>query len=121
MKTKQKQIEEAIKLQSIVKGEPIIAWDFSKEDGACICLFEQINKEIVLSQRSFWTTGVVTIQGYRKASDVIEEFVERLKELLNKHEHRSQTDGIPFYQMNAESFFDELNELAAEMRQEVEK
>lgn len=58
--------------------------------------------------------------GYRKASEVIDEFVERLKELLNKHEHRSQTDGVPFYQINAESFCDEINKLAAEMRQEVD-
>lgn len=57
--------------------------------------------------------------GYRKASDVIDEFVERLKELLIKHEHRSQTDSVPFYQINAESFCDELDELAEEMRKEV--
>lgn len=43
-------------------------------------------------------------KGYRKASEVIDEFVERLKESLHKYEHRSQTDGVPFYQMNAESF-----------------
>lgn len=58
---------------------------------------------------------------YRKASEVIDEFVERLKELLTKHEHRSQTDGVPFYQMNAESFCDEIDDIAAEMLQEVEK
>lgn len=56
-----------------------------------------------------------------KTADVIDEFMERLKELLTKHEHRSQTDGVPFYQINAESFCDELDELADEMRQEVEK
>lgn len=55
------------------------------------------------------------------ATDVIDDFVERLKELLTKYEHRSQTDGIPFYQMNAESFCDELNEIAAEYGAEVEK
>ena len=57
----------------------------------------------------------------RKASDLIDEFVERLKELLTKHEHRSQTDGVPFYQMGAESFCDELDELAAEMRREAKE
>lgn len=59
--------------------------------------------------------------GYRKAIEVIDEFVERLKELLTKHEHRSQTDGVPFYQMNAESFCDEIDDIAAEMLQEVEE
>lgn len=57
----------------------------------------------------------------RKTSNVIDEFVEKLKELLNKHEHRSQTDGVLFYQMDAESFCDEIDKLAAEMRQEVDK
>lgn len=47
---------------------------------------------------------------------MIDEFVEQLKKLLHKYEHRSQTDGIPFYQMNAESFCDEIDKLAAEAR-----
>ena len=122
MKTEQEQIEEVIRLQSIMKGEPIVAWDFSNTASTtAVCLFEQTDKGIILSQRSFRNTGIVTIQGYRKASDVIDEFVERLKELLIKHEHRSQTDGIPFYQMDAESFCDELHKIAEEMRQEVKK
>lgn len=58
-------------------------------------------------------------KGYRKASDVIDEFVERMKGLLNKHEHRSQIDGVPFYQMNAESFCDEINEIADKMKLEI--
>lgn len=59
--------------------------------------------------------------GYRKQSDTVREFVERLKELLHKHEHRNQTDGVSFYQMNAESFCDEINELAAQYGAEVEE
>lgn len=59
--------------------------------------------------------------GYRKQSDTVGEIVKRLKELLHKHEHRSQTDGVSFYQMNAESFCDEINELAAQYSVEVEE
>ena len=58
--------------------------------------------------------------GYRKQSDVVKEFAEGVKALLNKYEYRSHTDGVSFYQMNAESFCDELNELAAEFGAEVE-
>lgn len=42
------------------------------------------------------------------------EIFKQLKELLYKHEYRSQRDGVSFYQMDAESFCDELNELAAQ-------
>lgn len=59
--------------------------------------------------------------GYRKQSDTAMEIVKRLKELLHKHEYRSQIDGVPFYQMNAESFCDEINELAAEYGVEVDE
>lgn len=66
-------------------------------------------------------TDTIYNAGYRKADDVIDNFAERLKQILNKHEHRSQIDGIPFYQMNAESFYDEIDKLVAEMRQEDEE
>lgn len=59
--------------------------------------------------------------GYRKQSDTVGEIVKRLKELLHKHEHRSQTDGVSSYQMNAESFCNEINELAAQYSVEVEE
>lgn len=59
--------------------------------------------------------------GYRKQSDVAREFAEGVKALLNKYEYRSNTDGVSFYQMNAESFCDKLNELAAEFGAEVDK
>lgn len=59
--------------------------------------------------------------GYRKQCDTVKEFVERLKELLHKHEYRNQTDGVSFYQMNAESFCDEINDLAAQYGVEVDE
>ena len=60
-------------------------------------------------------------KGYRKQCDTVKEFVEQLKELLHKHEYRNQTDGVSFYQMNAESFCDEINDLAAQYGVEVEE
>lgn len=53
-------------------------------------------------------------KGYRKQSDTALEIVKRLKELLYKHEYRNQTDGVSFYQMDAESFCDEINEIAVQ-------
>lgn len=105
MKNKQEQIEEMAKTMC-------------EEYGTAICQHECENlgdcANSYLSKKLYEA-------GYRKATEVIDEFMERLRELLNKHEYRSQTDGIPFYQMNAESFCDELNEIADEMRKEVKK
>lgn len=55
---------------------------------------------------------------YRNMDEVIDEFVEQLKILLHRHEHRSRIDGTPFYCMNAESFCDEIDELANRMRED---
>lgn len=59
--------------------------------------------------------------GYRKQSDTVGDFVKRLKELLHKHEYRNQRDGVSFFQMDAESFWDEINELAAQYGVEVDE
>lgn len=98
MKTRQEQIEEMAKDIYKCKNCP------SDCNNSCGCYFE--------ASRYYKA-------GYRKASDVIDEFVERLKQVLNKHEHRSQTDGVPFYQMNAESFCDEIEELTNKLLQEM--
>lgn len=80
--------------------------DFELEDTA--------NCDIELSRH-------LIAKGYRKQSDTAREIVKRLKELLYKHEYRSQRDGVSFYQMDAESFCDEINELAAQYSVEVEQ
>lgn len=73
--------------------------DFELEDTA--------NCDIELSRHLF-------AKGYRKQSDTAKEIVKQLKELLYKHEYRNQTDGVSFYQMDAESFCDEINEIAVQ-------
>lgn len=112
MKTKQEQIEEAIRLQSIVKSEPIVVWDFSNIEGPYVCLFEQTDKGIILSQRSFRNTGIVTIQGYRKASDIIDEFVERfINAVTISYQSSTNKD---YYEITVDKF----NKIVAEMRKE---
>lgn len=108
MKTRQEQIEEMA---------PYMCHVCELNDGLhdCIHLGDKLCGLV------YEATNRIYSAGYRKASDVIDEFVERLKQVLNKHEHRSQKDGVPFYQMNAESFCDELNAIVTEMLQEVEK
>ena len=107
MKDKQEQIEEMAKCM----GEK----NFLCADDCENCIQIPCKCKLVKQSKLLYKAG------YRKASDVIDEFVDRIKELLHKHEYRSQTDGIEFYQMNAESFCNEINELAAEMRKEVEE
>ena len=107
MKTEQEQIEE---MAYSICG----ARDVGIIKSCANCKYKNTCEKIIYA-REF------SHKGYRKATEVIDEFLERLKELLNKHEHRSQTDGVSFYQMDAESFCDEINKIAAEMRQEVEK
>lgn len=58
--------------------------------------------------------------GYRKASDVIDEFVERLKKMMEYKDFEFD-DGSKVYNLSVSDFWEEINELSAEMRQEVEK
>lgn len=58
--------------------------------------------------------------GYRKASEVIDEFVERLKKMMGYKDFELD-DGSRVYNLSISYFWEEINELAAEMRQEVEK
>lgn len=56
--------------------------------------------------------------GYRKASDVIDEFVERVLAKI-QYEYENYPDAMTvgtYYQLRKE-----INELAAEMRQEAEE
>ena len=74
-----------------------------------------------ICQKSNFYAEQIYKADYRKKSDVVKEFAEVVKALLNKYEYRSHTDGVSFYQMNAESFCDELDELVIEFSAEVQK
>lgn len=55
------------------------------------------------------------------AEDVIDEFVERLKESLQEFVKRDYEDSVPYYNADCEQIDNVIEKLAAEMRQEVEK
>lgn len=59
--------------------------------------------------------------GYRKASDVIDEFVERVKERLEEFTKQDYEDGVPYYHADCEQIDNVIDDVADEMRQEVEK
>lgn len=113
MNDKQKQIEETAKdLLAVECGVEICeAWHCSG------CKYEQYKENYFCE--SIRKSEALCEKGYRKQSDTAREIVKQLKELLHKHEYRSQTDGVSFFQMNAESFCDEINELAAQYNVEV--
>lgn len=108
MNDEQKQIEEMAKELS--------PYGFCK-----ITICENCNRKKTSKCTYYSFAKRYTIKGYRKQSDTAREIVERLKELLHKHEYRNERDGVPFYQMDAESFCDEINDLAAEYGVEVEE
>lgn len=59
--------------------------------------------------------------GYRKQSDVIDEFVERVKERLEEFTKQDYEDGVPYYHADCEQIDNVIDDVADEMRQEVEK
>lgn len=59
--------------------------------------------------------------GYRKASDVIDEFVARVKERLEEFTKQDYEDGVPYYHADCEQIDNVIDDVADEMRQEVEK
>lgn len=59
--------------------------------------------------------------GYRKASDVIDDFVERVKERLEEFTKQDYEDGVPYYHADCEQIDNVIDDVADEMRQEVEK
>ncbi len=59
--------------------------------------------------------------GYRKQSDVIDDFVERVKERLEEFTKQDYEDGVPYYHADCEQIDNVIDDVAAEMRQEVEK
>lgn len=107
MKNKKEQIEE---IENVLKNEQIRISNTS--DG-----FKDLMKNGVCSVHS----KAIYSAGYRKASDVIDEFVERLKDILTKYEFKTFSDGAVLYSIHTKSFSDEIAKIAAEMRQEVEK
>lgn len=66
-----------------------------------------------------WYGKYMYNKGYRKASEVIDEFVERLKEKLDKFAKRDYEDNVPYYYADCEQIDDVIDDIADEMKQEV--
>lgn len=104
MKTKQEQIEEMA--EHLVNLGDLLSLAYAEE----VCRdFDKRNKDsyyIEISEKLFQ-------QGYRKASDVIDEFVERIKK-----DEESVKIGNEWEAVVRDI---DIEKIAAEMRQEVEK
>ena len=104
MKTKQEQIEEMA--ERLVELGELLSLAYAEE----VCRgFDKRNKDsyyIEISEKLFQ-------QGYRKASDVIDEFVERIKK-----DEESVKIGNEWEAVVRDI---DIEKIAAEMRQEVEK
>lgn len=107
MKTKQEQIEEMAKFMHYKAHGKDKNCDNEKCE-MCWCSCKN-DAELLYSA------------GYRKASDVIDEFVERVKERLEEFTKQDYEDGVPYYHADCEQIDNVIDDVADEMRQEVEK
>ena len=82
MKTREDQIEQSF--QNIKNGSLIFAWDFDPYDVPFIVVAKKENDKIYAKIKET-NSGAIVLDGYRKQSDTVREFVERLKsEYLSK-------------------------------------
>lgn len=110
MKTKQEQIEEmAFSTCDVPKTMQFL----SKHRGESIKFENCRDCEFYNSCQHINDTEYFYSAGYRKASDVIDEFAERLKKVIHQRDYIGGYAEI--------GLCEEIDELAAEMRQEVEK
>lgn len=58
--------------------------------------------------------------GYRKADEVIDEFVGKLKKIM-EYKDFELDDGSKIYDISVSDFWEDIERIVAEMRQEVEK
>lgn len=65
--------------QNIKNGSLIFAWDFDPYDTPFIVVAKKENDKIYARIKET-NSGAIVLDGWRKQSEVIDEFVERLKE-----------------------------------------
>ena len=109
MKTEQEQIEEMAQCMCGSKKECI---KFYKDEHPCV------NNAMC---KNIQAAEIFYKAGYRKASDVIDDFVERVKERLEEFTKQDYEDGVPYYHADCEQIDNVIDDVADEMRQEVEK
>lgn len=77
MKTREEQIEQ--KFQNIKNGSLIFAWDFDPYDTPFIVVAKKENDKIYAKIKET-NSGAIVLDGYRKQSDTVKEFAEKLRD-----------------------------------------
>ena len=77
MKTREEQIEQ--NFQNIKNGSLIFAWDFDPHDTPFIVVAKKENDKIYAKIKET-NSGAIVLDGYRKQSDTVREFAEKLRD-----------------------------------------
>lgn len=77
MKTHEEQMEQ--NFQNIKNGSLIFAWEFDPYDTPFIVVAEKKNGKIYAKKKET-KSGVIVLDGYRKQSDTVREFAEKLRD-----------------------------------------
>lgn len=118
MKTREEQIEQ--NFQNIKNGSLIFAWEFDPRDTPFIVVAKKENDKIY-SKIKETNSGVIVLDGYRKQSDTVRGFVEKLNNVLTEFLHQDREDSCQYYLMNYDVLQDRISALAAEYGAEVEE
>lgn len=78
------------KAKAIPDGVPILAWEFDKKDTPSIMVFTKTNGKVYIEKSAQHESGCFILDGYRKQSDTVSEFVGKIKELIHGFENISQ-------------------------------
>lgn len=119
MKTREEQIEQNFK--NIKNGSLIFAWDFDPYDTPFIVVAKKENDKIYAKIKET-NSGAIVLDGYRKQSDTVGEFVERLKQsLIDLYPEKNEKISLPDLEIDGIDIEMTINELAAEYGVEVEE
>lgn len=77
MKTREEQIEQSF--QNIKNGSLIFAWDFDPYDTPFIVVAKKESDKIYAKIKET-NSGAIVLDGWRKQSDIVREFAEKLRD-----------------------------------------
>lgn len=80
MKIREEQIEQSF--QNIKNGSLIFAWDFDPYDTPFIVVAKKENDKIYTKIKET-NSGAIVLDGYRKQSDTVREFVEKIAQFAS--------------------------------------
>lgn len=107
--------------KTIKNGSLVVAWDFDPYDTPFIVVAKKENDKIY-SKIKETNSGVIVLDGYRKQSDTVREFVEKLKkELFAKCTYILAVSDPNEHDMKSRDVIASIDELAKEYGAEVEK